>query len=316
MPTITQLEYIVTVDRLKHFGKAALHCHVSQPSLSMQIQKVEYEIGFPIFDRLKKPILPTQKGVRFIEQAKVVLKENEKLLALTKKDEKAISGDFKLAIIPTIAPYLLPLFIESFSVNYPKVKLKIDELKTETIIEDLKSDQLDAALLATPLNEPSLKETPLYYEPFYLYVGKDHPFAARKSIKESDLDGSDMWLLQDGHCLRNQVVKICSIKNEKGVFKNISFEGGNLETLKYLVQNSKSYTLIPELFVHTLSEQERKLYVKEITQPTPHREVSLVSRRDQWKSDILLALEETLLSHIPKNLPLKLKQKKSQLVGI
>jgi LysR family transcriptional regulator, hydrogen peroxide-inducible genes activator len=304
MPTLTQLEYIVTVEKLRHFGKAAEACHVSQPSLSMQIQKVEEELGIVIFDRTKKPILPTAKGQRFIDQAKVLLRENQRLIQISKQDSSEVSGDFHLGVIPTLAPYLLPLFIEDFSQNYPKVQLKIDEMKTDDIVRDLKEDALDAAILATPLHESGLKEKVLFYEEFFLYVGAEHSLSKRKRIREEELDGREMWLLQDGHCLRNQVVKICSIRGESGVFKNIRFEGGNLETLRYLVKNSNSYTLIPQLFANTLPEGEKKHLVKEFEQPTPSREISLVCRRDQWKGDILSALEKTLLRNLPKNLRL------------
>jgi LysR family transcriptional regulator, hydrogen peroxide-inducible genes activator len=316
MPTLSQLKYIITVEKLRHFGKAADACHVSQPSLSQQIQKVEEEIGVVIFDRLKKPVLPTEKGKRFIEQAKIVLKESQKLMDLSQKEGEEVSGDFRLAIIPTLAPYLLPLFVDSFSQSYPKVNLKVDELKTETILQQLKEDVLDGAILAGPIGEPRLKETILFFEPFYLYVSKEHSLSHRKKISEDDLDGNDMWLLQDGHCLRTQVVKLCSLKNDGGVYKNISFEGGNLETLRYLVRRTRGYTLIPQLFVDTLSEGEKRDYVREFVNPAPSREVLLISRRDHWKSDILKGIEETIRKNLPKTFKTVLDKKKTQVVGI
>lgn len=316
MATLTQLEYIVTVERLRHFGRAAEACHVSQPSLSMQIQKVEEEMGITIFDRLKKPVVPTEKGQQFIEQAKVILRENQKLNAIMKHEVTQVSGDFRLGVIPTLAPYLLPLFIDAFAQNYPKVKLKIDELKTENIIHDLKADTLDAAILATPLHASGLSERVLFYEKFFLYVGTDHALANRKRIKEDELDGSDIWLLQDGHCLRNQVVKICSIKSDKHVYKNIQFEGGNLETLRNLVKKSRGSTLIPQLFVNTLPEFEKRDYVKEFEHPSPTRQVSLVYRRDQWKSDILSALEATIIENIPEDIKLILDKSKGHIINI
>jgi LysR family hydrogen peroxide-inducible transcriptional activator len=320
MPTLTQLEYIVAVEKFRHFGKAAEACHVSQPSLSMQIQKVEEALGIVIFDRAKKPILPTEKGQRFIEQAKTLLRENQKLLQVAKQDNLEISGQFRLGVIPTLAPYLLPLFIQDFSKLYPKVQLNIDELKTDDIVRDLKEDSLDAAILATPLHEKGLKEKHLFYEEFFLYVGTEHALSKRKKIKEEDLNSNEMWLLQDGHCLRNQVIKICSIRNETGVFKNIHFEGGNLETLRYLVKNSNSYTLIPQLFANTLPENEKKHLVKEFEQPVPSREISLVYRRDQWKADIIFAIEKVLLANLPPELqrPADLKKSgnKFEIIGI
>lgn len=302
MPSLIQLEYVVAVDKLRHFGKAAEQCHVTQPTLSMQIQKVEEEIGFPIFDRLKKPIMPTTKGLKFIAQAKVLLHEHQKLMDLSNQQSGETSGELRLGIIPTIAPYLLPLFLESFSKQYPKVHLNIDELKTDTILSKLRDDQLDAGILATPLHESGMRERPIYYEPFYLYVAKHHPLNARKRIKEDDLNGEEMWLLSDGHCFRNQIVRYCSLKNKEGVFPNVHFEGGSLDTLRNMIRKSQGYTFVPGLFVETLSESEKRDYVREIEKPVPSREVSLIYRRDHWKSDVLQALEETIRKKLPASL--------------
>jgi len=282
----------------------------------MQIQKVEEEIGFAIFDRLKKPVVATDKGHRFIEQAKILLREHEKLLAISKKEEAEISGPFRLGIIPTLTPYLVPLFIEQFSTQFPKVKLKIDELKTETIIEELRRDALDGAFVATPLNENGIREKTLFYEPFFLYASKNHPLLSKKIVHETELDAQEMWLLQDGHCLRNQVVKICGIHNERSVYRNIQFEGGNLETLRNIIQRNRGCTLIPQLFAMQLSEKERKECVREFSHPAPSREVGLVYRRDQWKSDILDALRSVLTAKIPDDLKRPLDKRKTQIIGI
>jgi LysR family hydrogen peroxide-inducible transcriptional activator len=302
MPSLSQLEYIVAVDKFRHFGKAAEACHVTQPTLSMQIQKVEEEIGYPLFDRLKKPVIATDKGARFISQAKILLHEHRKLIDLSRAQGSELSGELRLGVIPTIAPYLLPLFIETFSREYPQVHLYIDELKTDTILQMLSEDQLDAGILATPLHESGLRERPLYYEPFYLYVSRSHPLNERKRIREDDLSGDDMWLLEDGHCFRNQIVRYCSLKNREGVFPNVQFEGGNIDTLRYLVRKSAGYTLVPALFVETLTEAEKRDYVREFERPHPVREVSLVYRRDQWKSDVLKVLEECIQACVPEEL--------------
>ena len=299
MPSLTQLEYVVAVDTTRHFAKAANSRNITQPTLSMQIQKVEEEIGYPIFDRIKKPVVPTAKGIRFIAQARVLLREHSKLMDLSRHQEGELSGEMRLGVIPTIAPYLIPLFIGLFSKKYPKVHLIIDELKTDTIISHLKEDKLDAGILATPLNEPGLRERPIYYEPFYLYVARNHPLSARKRVREDDLSGDAMWLLADGHCLRNQIARYCSLKNNEGVFPNVHFEGGNIDTLRNLIRKSQGYTLVPALFADTLSEVERRDYIREIEKPVPTREVSLIYRRDQWKSDILNALEQAIRDQLP-----------------
>lgn len=314
MVTITQLEYILAVDKHRHFGKAADECHVSQPTLSMQIQKVEEEFGFPLFDRQKKPILPTDQGKGFIEQAKILLREHKKLVSIGNSKSGELTGHFRLGVIPTLAPYLLPLFIDRFSQKYPKVDLTIDELKTDSITQQLKEDQLDGGILATPLEVKGLSEIPLFYEPFHLYLSKGHPLAKKTHIKQDDLDGSEMWLLKDGHCFRNQVVQFCSLQSEPQIYKNVHFEGGTLETLKLLVKRGTGYTLVPYLFSAALEEKERKDSIRDFTSPIPTREISLVVRRDHWKTEILKAIEETILEGVPEIL--KKKDKKQLLLDI
>ena len=315
MASLTQLEYIVAVEKLRHFGKAAQLCHVTQPTLSMQIQKVEEEIGYLLFDRLKKPVVATAKGAKFIAQAKVLLHEHHKLLELSRRQNATLSGEFRLGVIPTLAPYLLPLFIESFSREYPEVNLFIDELKTDMILGMLGEDQLDAGLLATPLNEPGLKERPLFNEPFYLYVAKGHPLHARKRIREEDLRGEDMWLLEDGHCFRTQIERYCAVRNRASVYPNVKFAGGNIDTLRNLVRKSQGYTLVPALFVETLSEAERRECVREIERPTPVREVSLIYRKDHWKKDILESLAQTITKQLPARLR-DLDPRRQEVIGI
>lgn len=315
MPSLTQLEYILAVDKHRHFGKAAEQCHVTQPTLSMQIQKVEEEIGFPIFDRIKKPVMPTEKGQRFITQARVLIRENKKLLEISRQDSGEISGELRLGVIPTIAPYLIPLFIQNFSKLYPKLQLSIDEMKTDTILKMLKDDTLDVGLMATPLHDSQLHEQPIFYEPFYLYVSKSDPLNARKRIKEEDLKGEDMWLLEDGHCFRSQIVRYCSLKKRDGVFPNVQFEGGNIDTLRNLIRKSQGYTLVPALFVENLDAAERADYVREFEKPTPTREVSLVYRRDHWKADALGALQDTIKKSLPKSL-MHLDPKKQEVLSV
>ncbi len=300
MPTISQLTYIVAVDRLGHFGKAARECRIAQPSLSMQIQKVEEEIGFLIFDRNRKPVVATEKGELFLKQARVVLNEHQKLVMLSKENFSELSGRFHLGIIPTIMPYLLHLFLKKFSESYPKVKLVVDELKTQDIIKCLHEDRLDAGILATPLGEKGIKERPLYYENFHLYIDPDHPLAKKEVIVAEDLGEQDIWLLEDGHCFRNQILNFCTTPRENSVFPNVTFEGGNLETLRMLVRNGRGYTLVPYLFTENLDEEERSSYIRNFKEPIPTREVSLVYSRDQWKKDILDALFWTIQSQLPE----------------
>ncbi len=316
MPTITQLQYIVTVEKLRHFGKAAEACHVSQPSLSAQIQKVEEEIGFPIFDRNKKPVGITSRGMSFIEQAKSVLREHMKLLDISKKSQTELMGPLSIGIIPTVSPYLTPFFIGALAKAYPRVQVQLEELTTENIVRSLKSNELDAGILATPLKESVLVEKNLYYEDFLVYVNEDHPLAKKKHLSEKDLDGSDLWLLEDGHCFRNQIVKLCSLGKEAKVFKNISFQSGNLETLRRIVKKNGGYTILPSTLVQHLSAEERRRYVRPFTNPVPVREISLVYHHNQWKLDLLQALQKTILQNLPEGVHLKITKQKNHVIDI
>jgi LysR family hydrogen peroxide-inducible transcriptional activator len=300
MATITQLEYLVAVDKHRHFGKAAQACHVSQPTLSMQLHKMEEEYGVTFFDRSKQPILPNPEALPLIEQAKTILREYEKLKHLTVDQAGEPSGDFKLGVIPTVAPYLLPLFVGHFANQYPKVNLSIREMTTGQIIDALDRDEIDAGILATPLNLSTLDERPLYYEPFWVYTSPNHPIAKLKTVSEDDLTANGIWLLSEGHCLRNQVIKLCSARKTSAVFKNVSFESGSMETIIQLVEQGYGYTLIPALATERLI-QDKHPGLKEIKSPIPTREISIVYRRSQYKQNILKALNESVKAHVPKS---------------
>lgn len=304
MASITQLEYLIAVDKHRHFGKAAKECNVSQPTLSMQLHKMEEEYGITFFDRSKQPILPNPVALPLIEQAKTILREYEKLKHLTVDQTGEPSGDFKLGVIPTIAPYLIPQFLGDFATRYPKVNISVREMTTAQIVEALDRDEIDAGILATPLHILSLDERPLYYEPFYVFTSPQHPISKLKSVTEDDLTANGIWLLSEGHCLRNQVIKLCSARKSSAVFKNVSFESGSMETIVQLVKQGHGYTLLPAMATHSLREEknsEKTAGLKEIKSPTPTREVSLVYRRSQYKQNILKALSESVKSHLPSS---------------
>lgn len=265
----------------------------------MQIQKVEDELGLTLFDRSKKPILPTDRGTAFIRQAKVVMQEAHRLTFVSQQDANVLRGDFRLGVIPTLSPYLLPLFIQKFSDRYPAVQLHIEELKTDEIVRAIGDDRIDAGLLVTPLKEPQIIEKPLFEEPFSLYVSPSHPLFQKPRIAQSELKGSEIWLLQEGHCLRNQVVRICSVPEKNQVLGNVHFESGSLETLQALVKNNKGYTLLPYLAVYAKTSKEERALIKEFIPPIPTREVSLVYGRTELKKDILIALEDSIVESLP-----------------
>lgn len=315
MSTLTQLEYLLAVDSERHFGNAARICHVSQPSLSAQIQKLEEELGVVIFDRSRKPILATQAGKEIIAQARSVLREHKKIKAIANEKAMVPRGEFELAVIPTLASYVIPLFIGAFGQLFPEVDLGIHEHKTEDIVRMLHNDELDAGLLVTPLNDDSLIERHLYYEPFYCYLNAGHPLRKMTEIGEGDLNDADLWLLSEGHCFRSQVLRICSKGEKRGVFPNIRFEGGSLDTLIKLVRNNSGFTLLPQMAVDGLPEEEAEDHVKSFRKPVPTREVSLVYNRTFLKETIINALEACIIEHLPGHIR-SLKRQQVNVVDI
>jgi LysR family hydrogen peroxide-inducible transcriptional activator len=312
--TITQIEYILAVEKYHHFGKAAKACAVSQPTLSMQLQKAEEEIGLVLFDRSKNPIVTTDEGQRIIDQARLVLREYKKIFSILDASKDEVRGDFRLGVIPTLAPYVIPLFAGAFVKKFPKVNLTIEEFKTEEIIELLSVDDLDAGILVTPLAGENLIERVLFHEPFSVFASKDHPLLKKSKIKDKDLDTTDVWLLNEGHCFRQQVLNLCKISKNTGLHDNLKFESGNLETLKNMVLHSQGYTLLPELAVLNLSSAE-KLHVRSFQSPIPTREVSLVHNRIFLKEKIISALEESIIENIPESLT-SLKKKNYEVISI
>ena len=300
--TLTQLEYVLAVNRYRHFGKAAKACFVTQPTLSMQVKKLEEHLGVTIFDRSKSPVLPTAEGETVIEQAKVVVREQRRLVGLVQLARDELAGDFRLAVIPTLSTYILPLFVMGFVEKYPNVNLVIEERKTDEIVQLLSGDEIDAGLLVTPLHDDSLIERVLYYEPFYLFVAADHPLGRKRKVREEDLDLSEIWLLDKGNCFRDQVLNICAQRQaEAEIEGNLRFESGNLETLKNMVLTNSGYTILPHLAVSQLSPQHRKL-VREFRPPVPTREVSLVYGRSVLRERVIEALEEEITRALPREL--------------
>lgn len=312
--TITQIEYILAVEKHKHFGKAAKACNVTQPTLSMQLQKAEDELGVVLFDRSKNPIMTTEEGEKIVNQARLVIREYKKIFAIIDASKDEVRGDFRLGVIPTLAPYLIPLFAGEFVKKYPAVNLTIEEFKTEEIIELLNRDELDAGLLVTPLEGETFIERVLFHEPFSVFASKNHLLLKKTKVKDKDLDTSDVWLLNEGHCFRQQVLNLCKISKDIGLHDNLRFESGNLETLKNMVINSDGYTLLPQLAVLNLSGEDRK-HVREFQTPIPTREVSLVHNRIFLKEKIITALEESIVENLPESLA-SLKKKNIEVISI
>lgn len=290
--TITQLKYVLAVAEHQNFTKAAEKTFVTQPTLSMQIQKLEDELDILIFDRSKKPIELTEIGSKIVSQAKNIVNEANRINDIVDQQKGFIGGEFKLGIIPTVMPTLLPMFLKHFINKYPKVNLKIEELNTETIIERLNDGHLDAAIAATPLQNEHIKERPLYYEPFMAYVPENHRLFDKKELAVSDLDLSDMLLLEDGHCFKDGVINLCQATQQYGE-DTFSLESGSFETLVKLANEGLGMTLLP--YLHTLEVQEKeKTFFKSFEEPSPAREVSIIYPKSELKMQIIEALRTTI----------------------
>jgi LysR family transcriptional regulator, hydrogen peroxide-inducible genes activator len=290
--TITQLQYVLAVAEYKNFTLAAEKCFVTQPTLSMQIQKVEEELDIKIFDRTKKPIQLTAVGAKIVSQAKNIVNEADRIKDIVETEKGYIGGEFRLGIIPTVMPTLLPMFLSNFIKKYPKVKLIIEELNTEEIITKLHNGHLDAAIASTPLMDEKIKEIVLYFEPFVAYVPNNHAIANKKEIEITDLNTDELLVLQDGHCFKNGILNLCQnqISTNK---KKFQLESGSFETLIKLADEGLGTTLLP--FLHTLDLKEKdQTKIKHFKEPKPAREVSLIFPKSELKIQIIDALRITI----------------------
>jgi LysR family transcriptional regulator, hydrogen peroxide-inducible genes activator len=299
--TLVQLEYIVAVDTWRHFATAAAKCFITQPTLSMQLQKVEAELGVQIFDRSKVPVVPTAEGVEIIQQARVILREVQRLSEVTRERQGEIVGDLRLGVLPTIAPYLLPLFLKSFLQKYPAIRLKVTELTTEILVDRLKKNLLDAGLIVTPLNDPGIFEQPLFYEEFVAYVSPAEAVYKKRYVLAEDIDVRHLWLLEEGHCLRSQIMNLCELKSRVQADNNFHYEAGSIETLKKMVEMQNGITILPKLALQDLNPQQLKM-VRRFKPPAPVREVSLVTHRNFVKRRLLDALRREVLLSVPEDM--------------
>ena len=302
--TLTQLEYIIAVNNYKSFSIAANHCFVTQPTLSMQIQKLEEELGVAIFDRSKNPISVTDIGEQLIRQAKIILEERDRFQNLIANSKGEFSGILRVGIIPTIAPFLLPLFLQSFMDKYPKVELIFDELTTNEIVAGIHKSTLDLGILALPINDSGIIEDSLYYEPFVAYIPEKHKLFAKEKISVDDIYVNDLLLLKEGHCLREQTLKVCrsSEKEWRDDHNKILFEFGSLDTLINLVQQNFGITLLPYLSTKFMKDSSELKLVREFTSPIPKREIGLVYGKTFIKKQLVNALKKEILDVIPDEL--------------
>lgn len=298
--TLQQLEYIVAVDTYKSFQKASERCFVTQPTLSMQIQKLEGTLNIQIFDRTTYPVTTTEIGIEIIKQAKAVLQETGKIKELISSQQIELAGELKVGIIPTIAPYLLPQVISEMMHKYPKLRLSVWENTTEEIVTRLKNGLLDCGILATPLSDNQLIEHVIYYEAFVSYVGHNSVLRNSEVVETSDLMQEHIWLLNEGHCMRSQALNICGIKKLSNEFV-LEYNSGSIETLIKMVDLNEGVTLLPELAVKGLDKEQKKK-VKKFSSPQPSREISIITHKSFVKKRMMSILKEEILKAIPKEM--------------
>ncbi len=292
-----QLEYIIALDEHRHFGRAAEACDVAQPSLSTMIQKLEDELGTKIFDRSKQPIRPTPTGARILKQAAVILRQAELLKDIVIDEVECLGGELKLGILPTIAPYLIPRLIPLLNERLPKLNIHFIELTTSRCLEGLEDGEIDMAIIASPPDKEGLESKILFYEEFFAYVSRSHKLFEESNIRSSQVDSEHLWLLDEGHCFRDQLLRFCELK--RATPHRYNYERGSLETFMHLVEQGNGLTFIPELAVDLLEEGKRTL-VRPFTIPRPTRAIHLARRSDCIRQKLYDELSQLVSSSVPE----------------
>lgn len=289
---LQQLEYIVALDIHRNHAKAAEHCHVTQPTLSMMVKKLEGELGVKIFDK-GQPLKPSPAGEVILGRARQILQEIRNLKEFVRTEKDSIEGEFRMGVIPTLAPYLLPRFLNEFLEKHRGTSFTVMEMQTEEIIKNLKSGRLDLGILVTPLDDKEIREIPVFYEPILLYTSQNLKYYHQDKVSLKALTTENLLLLEEGHCFRGQVMNLCPAKGKR-THHQLNYQSGSFETLKAMVDNNYGYTLIPELAVDT-----RRKQVKHFIGPEPVREVSLAVHVGFVKEMLLVKLREAILKSIP-----------------
>ncbi len=291
--TLQQLTYVVETANEGSFHKAATKCHVTQPTLSIQIKKLEEEIGITIFIRNTKPMRFTPEGELIISKARNILDDMNMLDSYAKKEHLKMEGHFNIGIIPTLATYILPLFMKVFNDNYLTTRFTIREMHTQSLIKALQSDEIDIGILVTPLNVKILREIPMFNERFMVYTSKTHPLYYSNTISKKDLTENGLLLLEEGHCFRDQTLDICGISKTKE--KKITYQSGSIDTLMKIIDINNAYTLVPELSVLNIKSD----VIKKFEEPVPVREVSLVVKNSFPKEKLIQAIRNEILEQLP-----------------
>lgn len=307
---LQQVEYLLVLNKFRNFSKAAQASFVTQPAMTIQIKNLENELGVTIFDRTKKPLIPTEIGLEVIKQARVLQKEVERIKDIADTFGSELKGKLKIGIIPTVAPYLVPLFINNFIKKYSNITLDFIELITDDIIKKLKESELDVGIIVTPYEMNGITVFPLYYEKFYAYVSKEHPLYKKKKINTTDINLESLWLLEEGNCFRNQVINICSKDVKSTNQSNFLYESLSIDALRKIVEHQMGVTVIPELAVNEININKRDM-IKPFNDYVPVREVSIIVDRSYLKKRLIDKLREEIL----KTIPVKMKKIKGELIN-
>lgn len=301
MVTLTQLEYIVALDDLRHFAAAADKCFVTQPTLSMQVKKLEEDLGVVIFDRRRQPLEPTAMGAKIIEQARATLAASGRIKELIREERQVVSGHFNIGIIPTLAPYLLPVLMRQVALKYPALEIGVEEVESEKLVRRLKTERLDAGIFVTPYGDDDIEEYPVFYEEMLVYAHPEHELLGKQVLEVKDLEGADLWLLGEGHCFRNQVLNLCGVKKDRRRALPFHFESNSLETLMRIVDMEGGCTFIPELALQYLPEGKRA-QVRAIEHEKPLREVSVICSAYFVRQQLVKLLCQEIRNVVPERM--------------
>ncbi len=310
---VQQLEYIIALEKCRHFQKAADDCYITQATLSTMIKKLEDELGIAIFDRSKQPVRPTEAGLLVLEQAEKILKEVAVMKNISADMKGEIKGDLHIGIITTLSPFLLPLFLNEFLSRYPLVKVFIKEITTQEILNQLQNGKLDIGIVATPLEVDNMVIQHLFYERFLVYVSKNEKKLKKKFILPEEIDVNRLLLLEEGHCLRSQVMNLCELRKKNTGLNNLEFEAGSIDSLLRMVDVNNGITILPELAAIGFS-RNRLNQVHEFKAPVPVREISLITGKHFVKRKLKDALASSVISSVQKWLPEK--PGKTQVIAI
>ena len=297
--TLQQLEYILAVNQFRHFAKAAEYCRVTQPTLSAMIQKLEEELDTRIFDRSQQPVCPTPVGIHIIEQAQNILVQANRIKNIIEEEKHSLTGIFKLGILPTVAPYLLPRFFPQLMKKYPDLDIRVVEMKTNDIKKALQTGEIDAGIVASLAGMEELQQTPLFYEQFFAYVSREDALFNNEVIRTSDLNGEQLWLLDEGHCFRDQLVRFCQMKSARA--SQLAYHLGSMETFMRMVESGKGVTFIPELAVLLLGDAQKEL-VRSFAIPCPTRQVVLLTNKNFIRHTLLEVLVKEIKLSVPKEM--------------